>query len=355
MTRRLSGLPRWFGRGGLAAVAAVAILTAAGVTASGQSAPPSGAPAVSPAPPSGGPAATPSSSGSAQTAASYHCLDYPANGFKLNPTLPPPVIPKKAKRYPHKTTNPVCAQATAFSNVRKLHEAALIGPGFSSISSNIHYYLIAPNHKCKNHGGCPRSENYSQAVSAGELEYHGRHQFPPATATLLAFGFVPVTATLQLTEIGALNIYAVGPNLPGECPPNSVACLTTDTTLYSRVSLRVSDVRINGVPFDVGPACRTVSPFVIKLTGSTPTYSIFDGGELVGAATIPPFTGCGVGENVDSLFSASVSGAGNGLLLTQGETCFPDSDTSCPPCKPIPHRAVNLKPVCQPTTASDRH
>ena len=285
--------------------------------------------------------------GAKRPAANFSCHGFPAGGFKLNQTLPPPPVPPKKAR-PAGTPEALCAQVAGFSNVRKLGEAALIGPGFTNISATIQGYEIIPAGRCVNHGGCPRPENYFQARNAGKLLYHGRHQFPPATATLLAFGFMLVTATLQLTQLGTLNAYAVGPDLGGDCPPSSVACLTTVTTLYSRVSLRVSDVRINGVPFDVGPGCRTVSPFVIKLVGRSPTYTIQGGGELVGTATIPPFTGCGVGENVDSLFTASVSGAGNGVLLTQGAPCFEDGGYGCPPCTPIPHRGVNLHPVCQP-------
>jgi hypothetical protein len=58
------------------------------------------------------------------------------------------------------------------------------------------------------------------------------------------------------------------------------------------------------------------------------------GGFLSGTATIPPFHGCGSGENLDPLFTASLSGPGNYIRVTQGPIC----DTTSPfePGSPCP-------------------
>jgi hypothetical protein len=82
-------------------------------------------------------------------------------------------------------------------------------------------------------------------------------------------------------------------------------------------------VRVNGVPLNVGSHCKT-SQFDAVLTGtsaSKPPYSVQFGGPLTGAVTIPPFKNCGVGENLDPIFNAAISGPQNFNLLTQGELC----------------------------------
>jgi len=281
----------------------------------------------------------------------YRCPGIPKNNFKLNPTLPPhPKPPPGAQEGTGVQT--LCTYVAGFSDVRKLHEAAIVGPGYSGISLNIKRFII----NCGKNT-CGRQHNYFQTDSAGELEYHGKPQLPPATNTLLAFGFMPVTATLQLTELGTLNAYSVGAATPGECPPKSKTCAITTTNLYSAVRLRIYNVKINGVPFNVGPGCQTATPFLIKLTGSTPYYLVQIGGVLTGTVSIPPFTGCGVGENLDSIFTATVSGPDNGILMSQGFPCYEDATTHiCPnlPCKPKLERKLTPPPLCTPKASADQ-
>ncbi|HEY2442796.1 MAG TPA: DUF6801 domain-containing protein [Streptosporangiaceae bacterium] len=282
----------------------------------------------------------------ASTAGTFLCPGIPPNGLSLNPHLPkPPKPPPNLNVITLHNSQPGCAYAVAFSNVRKLGEAGLIGPGLASLSISATLIISSP---------VSQKNNYAQADNAGELEFHGLHEFPPAKVTLLAFGFMPVTATLQLIQVGTLNAYAVGPASPGLCKKTDPQCQITVTTLYTRVRLHLSDVLVDGVPLDVGSGCQSATPFVIKVTGRTPTYIVQTGGELTGTVTIPPFTGCGVGENLDPVFTASVSGPGNEVLLTQGAPCFQNSATSpcaSPPCIPKPQRKV-VGPVC--ITASDR-
>jgi hypothetical protein len=288
-------------------------------------------------------------------ATEYSCPGLPAKGIANNPSLPqPPQPPKKHLTYNFPQGG--CAYVAGFSDVKKLNEAALIGPGFADLWVGYVIYLVNPPNSCANHkphSDCLRKQNYAQVDTAGELYDQGKHVFPPATATLLGFGFMPVTATLQLTEVGTLNAYAVGPEQAPDCPPKNIGCQTTITTLYSRVVLRVYNVKVNGVPLNVGPSCQT-SPFVLTLVGKTPYYQVDAGGELTGSLTIPAFSGCGVGENLDSIFTASVSGSGNDVLLTQSPPCLESSGVCpAPPCKPIPQRTLNTNPVCPSGATSD--
>src|SRR5215471_20022158 len=133
---------------------------------------------------------------------------------------------------------------------------------------------------------------------------------------------------MQLTEIGTTNVFAIG-----------TARTLTINRVFSEVSLRVYDVKVNGVPLNVGPHCQSAHSIVLKLIGSPnsiPPYSIQGGGPLTGEITIPPFTGCGVGEDLNPLFTASISGPGNFDLMTQGPLCIvhPPILATCPPAVP---------------------
>jgi hypothetical protein len=75
----------------------------------------------------------------------------------------------------------------------------------------------------------------------------------------------------------------------------------------------------------------------LQLSASTnddPNYVVNTGGFLSGTATIPPFHGCGAGENLDPLFTASLSGPGNYIRITQGPIC--NTNAPLDPGSPCP-------------------
>jgi len=167
---------------------------------------------------------------------------------------------------------------------------------------------------------------------AGQFEYHGLPELPPARVTLLAFGRIPVSATIHTSEIGSLNIALISCAPAPKCPNHAA-----DVALYfGRVSLRISDVKIDGVPLNVGSHCQTATPFNFLLTGLPPAYNVnLIHGVLTGTVTIPPFKGCANGDrNLDPVFTASVSGPGNFVKVTQAPICTPKTGGGCPPVKP---------------------
>lgn len=169
-----------------------------------------------------------------------------------------------------------------------------------------------------------------------QLDYRGQREFPPARATFLAFGVMPVTATAYLTEVASAPVTAViyqdQSGLLGQNAPYTVVSV-------SHVALRIGDVTVNGKPLNVGPDCRTVSPLSspgnplrlktgLVLSGgsfpgdATPLYAgIQFGGALAGTAAIPPFTGCGINGDLDPLITASISGSGDYVKVVQGPVC----------------------------------
>ena len=257
------------------------------------------------------------------------CPPFPVNtGFPFNPRFPFPTPPPGSTVTFPEPPIQGCAFIKGFSDVRKLGEAAQVGPGFGDIQ--VGKRLVTS-----------QKSNYFETDSSGELYYKpclgsaprckAISGLPPVHGTFLSFGFMPTEATLQITQSGTLNVVSVGTLHNG---------VLTFSKIQSLASIRVEQVRVNGALLNVGPHCRTVRPFPLSLTGKPP-YSLNFGGVLSGTINVPPFTGCGVGENLDPIFNASVSGPGNIVKLNQGSLCtdwpvtgaFP---SGCPATVPKP-------------------
>ena len=222
---------------------------------------------------------------------------------------------------------PVCGYITGYSDVLKLYGAALLQPKRPAKPAlvNIDFayrHVFKPGRLIE--------------FSTGELYYRGHHELPPIRTTFLAFRFVPVTATLMVTELTPIKIRSVS-GISGLPFPLFVRATT-------RVAIRISDVEVNGVPLAIGPHCRPVSSTKLTLTGRGDNtipprgYTLGGGGPLSGRLTIPAFTHCGVTENLDPLLTGSISGPGNYTRMTQGKLCGPSQpqDWTCPPPVPKP-------------------
>jgi hypothetical protein len=224
---------------------------------------------------------------------------------------------------------PTCGYITGYSDVAKLIGAALLQPPKPAKPGLVNVDL-GERHTLK--------PGKLTVYSKGQLFYRGRHELPPVTATFLAFGFVPVSATLHLTELEPIFIVSVSGTLQ---PPYPIV-----VTGRTKVAIRVSNVRVNGAPLAVGTGCRTRSPVRLTLVGHGDNtipprgYTLPTGGPLSGKITIPPFVDCGVTENLDPLFTGSISGRGNFVKMTQGVLCAPSQPQNyvCPPPVPKPQR-----------------
>jgi len=227
------------------------------------------------------------------------------------------------------TGTPTCGYITGYSDVAKLIGAALLQPPALAKPGLVNVDF-AERDKLK--------PGELIASSTAELFYHGKPELPPVTATFLAFKFVPVTATLHITELKPISIMSIS---GVSAPPYPITVTAT-----AKISIHVTNVRVNGVPLNVGPNCRTAAPVRLVLVGhgfnTLPPkgYTVPTGGPLSGKVTIPPFTGCGVAENLDPLLTGSISGRGNFVKQTQGKLCGPSQPSawSCPPPVPKPLR-----------------
>lgn len=219
--------------------------------------------------------------------------------------------------------------AAGYANAAKLDGAAALGPAFMKVVLNKRYI----------NDSCASTVDVSSEVN---FDYEGRRQLPPTKATFLSYGFMPTTATMTLEQVGppaAIHTHTVTntPTYPEE------------TTVTAQLVMRLSDVKVNGVPLDVGPDCRTERPFEQVLRGYGQSYPpagylVAFGGSLTGYAHIPPFEGCGVGEDLDPIFTSAISSPGkkadNYTKMTQAPLCVATNPEGpdCPPRVPDPER-----------------
>ncbi|MFE9925056.1 DUF6801 domain-containing protein [Streptomyces sp. NPDC005774] len=219
------------------------------------------------------------------------------------------------------------AYVTGYTNVKKLRGASLLPLSCVLIEQGPTDIDFFPDF----------SGGYLSQHSEGTLRHQGRAQTPPFEATFLTFGFTPTKASMVLEQTGPMTMDANG----------ETSFVTLATSLETRVRiplvLKVTALEVNGTPLAIGPDCRTERPLRspepdpakfpgdhVLLTGKgthqppdQPVgYLLSSGGALTGEVTIPAFTGCGAGgENLDRLLTASVSGPGNYIKQTQGQTC----------------------------------
>ncbi|MDJ1137558.1 DUF6801 domain-containing protein [Streptomyces iconiensis] len=191
-----------------------------------------------------------------------------------------------------------CAVPVAVSNVLKLRGAMVINdPRAGAATANLAVQKEWVNG--------PEDSSYNQLRSLGEID------LPDSRATFLDFDFMPVTAKIEFTSSPMTIVTEQRHN-----------DLPNYAYIYMSQTLRMHDVEVNGTALPVGPNCRTAKPISLELRGKSDEYSVFGGGTLRAKLDIPPFTGCGTGgENLNPLFTASISGSGNYLKMEQGMVC----------------------------------
>jgi len=128
----------------------------------------------------------------------------------------------------------------------------------------------------------------------------GTLTLPPATGSFKELGLIPVTATTEMiqdgTATGTVNFTT-----------NAVTTTATDT-------IKLTSLKVAGVPILVGPSCET-SPATISVS-SQAGFNVLNGGTLSGTYTIPPFAHCGLAT---LLINLTLPGPGNTISLTLGK------------------------------------
>ncbi|GAA1683833.1 hypothetical protein GCM10009765_36470 [Fodinicola feengrottensis] len=208
-------------------------------------------------------------------------------------------------------STPASAYLVGYSDVQKLNGAALVGPGLIDLKIF--------------------DATFDPVTGDVDVVANGQLTLPPAKSTFLTFGFMPTAATMQLTQVGIMVI-----KTHSAAQPDGTYITTTVSTV--QMSLRIYEVKVNGTSLDVGPNCHTFENLFLTLNAEG-DYAADTGGTFAGTVTIPRFADCGVGEDLDGLFTASISGPGNFMRMTQGPGCFPvPVPYQCPPVIPEPKR-----------------
>ncbi|MFD8498897.1 DUF6801 domain-containing protein [Amycolatopsis sp. NPDC059657] len=154
---------------------------------------------------------------------------------------------------------------------------------------------------------------------AAPLISEGEAVLPPVQVAFLGFGFMPINATAEFLPVD----YQIN-NL---VPVKAVVTAEPDGLTYGRshieVYARLSNVKVNGAPLDVGTKCMSSTPISIDLYGP---YDAFSGGVLktdpnspdpaLRGFTIPSFAGCGAAEPLSPIFTGMSSGPMNQAEVT---------------------------------------
>jgi hypothetical protein len=165
-------------------------------------------------------------------------------------------------------------------------------------------------------------------LDTGASRVSGSAVFKPTTTTFLGFGFVPVSATVEFLPEDYLNSKMI--EIGGGLYTGDDGEIWLSTQL--NVMGRVSNVKINGVPFDVGPDCVSKDPITLHVSGH---YDPFTTGHIKDENfTLPAFRDCGSGgQDLTPLLTGMSSGDGNQAFIDTYNLngCTEPDHTNCPP------------------------
>jgi hypothetical protein len=127
----------------------------------------------------------------------------------------------------------------------------------------------------------------------------GSVNLPPATGSFKELGLVPVTATTAFVEQG-----------------QTTGTLESDGGIQatSHISLKLTSLKVAGIPVPVGNSCATAVPATITLTSES-GFNALTGGTVSGTYTIPHFAHCLLAT---PLINLTLPGPNNTITLTLG-------------------------------------
>lgn len=217
----------------------------------------------------------------------------------------------------HDTGTLYCVKATGFVNIKKTGNAVPIALE-NSVRALTSQYV----------GNVFFGPNYH--------EVHGYfvNQTYPIPATVLGFGFMPTRAVAQAVQIGSPGSGETGPitgniralQMLDQYSPLPGAPERQELRASAYVRVKAGSAEVNGVPLDLGDECMT-GPTLFSAPGdlgtreSGPTQYL-DGQTIIAEdIEVPAFSGCGVGEDLSPILTATVSGSGNYVNAESGRWC----------------------------------
>jgi hypothetical protein len=127
----------------------------------------------------------------------------------------------------------------------------------------------------------------------------GNVNLPPATGSFKELGLVPVTATTAFVEQG-----------------QTTGTLQSDGGIVatSHITLKLTSLKVAGIPVPVGNSCQTAVPATITLTSQS-GFNALTGGTVTGTYTIPRFAHCLLAT---PLINLTLPGPDNTITLNLG-------------------------------------
>jgi len=165
--------------------------------------------------------------------------------------------------------------------------------------------------------------------------------FKDIFVSTLAFGAIPVSARVHLRqhEVNGvpvpLTAIVRGSGVQAKDPHDNILKPYLDAPhAFGPVDVSISDITVDQIPVDVGPACRTATSATLTLTAFNgfykpsgtrpppgwwqPLQTGSGGGTPFGNVDIPSFTGCHNGaDDLDRLLTTLVSGPNNPVTADQ--------------------------------------
>lgn len=213
-------------------------------------------------------------------------------------------------------------QLAAIMSVAKGRTYPPDDPRYQGVESTNWVYLVAP-----------KGEEHNYGLAA------------PFTVRTVAFGTVPVTAKVQLIQSRTADglpkplIVKQSTDNYRHLPPGKDQ-VNSDAHLEGELTVRITELTVDGIGLNLRGRCQTVAPGDIELIGRgyarypptvdedrpwlTGNYVAVPGGLLTGTIDIPAFGGCGTanGDDVSAVLNATVSGNDNQVRLNvSGPAC----------------------------------
>jgi hypothetical protein len=205
--------------------------------------------------------------------------------------------------------------ATVAASMAVLGAVSTAGPANADVILTLNYPLTGTTFI--------KSTNSSMSLGPGTLstgvdEVGGLTAtvtLPPATGSFKEFGVIPVSVTTEFVEAS---------------PTTGTVDLTTGAVqTTSHLTIKITDLKVAGIPTPVGSHCQTESPAEVAVT-SDDGFSVLNGGNLSGTYTIPKFQNCLLAT---PLINLVVPGSGNTITLTLGPAVVASSSPTADPRK----------------------
>lgn len=133
---------------------------------------------------------------------------------------------------------------------------------------------------------------YEMYTNVGPYSFYGTITLPPVTLSRTVPGVGTVRGTVTLG------------------PAHIEGSAFSGFTGTAKWPVKISDVTVNGTPYDVGSACGTAEPVTTVLKSDD--WQLDKGGHLTSTYTIGAFANCG---SATPFLTTGVSGPGNTLAL----------------------------------------